>query len=86
MEPAKGRSMWPKINMPPLLPPEVNKVAGRPKLCRRKDPKEPKKSEQLSRRGAIMTCSICSETGHNKKGCPNKSSVSYFISYFIVNY
>ena len=86
MEPAKGRSMWPKTNMPPLLPPEVNKVAGRLKICRRKDPEEPKKSEQLSRRGAIMTCSICSETGHNKKGCPNKSAVSYFISYFIVNY
>ena len=34
MEPVKGRSMWPKTKIPPLLPPEVKKAPGRPKICR----------------------------------------------------
>ena len=43
MGPTKGRSIWPKTNMPPMLPSQVNKVTERPRICRRKDLEEQKK-------------------------------------------
>ena len=76
LQPVKGRNMWPKTKIPPLLPPEVKRISGRPKVCRRKDPEEPKKMGKLSRRGAIMTYSLCKETGHNRNDCPKKAQVS----------
>ena len=83
LQPVKGRNMWPKTNIPPMLPPKVNRSAGRPKISRRKDPEEPKKSGKLSRRGAIMTCSLCQSKGHNRKGCPSKDTVSAYLSFSI---
>ena len=37
IQPFVGKDMWPKTNMPPILPPDVHKVPGRPKKSRRKD-------------------------------------------------
>ena len=76
MQPVKGRNMWPRTKIPPLLPPKFIRSAGRPKISRRQDLEEPKKSRKLSCKGAVITCSRCKETGHNKKGCPNIANVS----------
>ena len=65
--------MWPESEKPPVKPPTVRQMPGRPKLKRRKDVDEPRKSGKLSRKGVDMTCSLCREKGHNKKGCPNKN-------------
>ena len=69
----KGKNMWPESEKPPVEPPTVRQMLGRPKLKRRKDVDEPRKSGKLSRKGVEMTCSLCREKGHNKKGCPNKN-------------
>ncbi|CAN1121126.1 hypothetical protein LINPERHAP2_LOCUS600 [Linum perenne] len=53
---------------------------GRKKLKRRKEAwelevqktnKEGCLTSALSRKGTIMTCSICKKPGHNKRGCPS---------------
>ena len=47
MELAKGRSMQPKTQMPPLLPPEVKKVPGRPKFVEGRHLKNLKKVKKI---------------------------------------
>ena len=62
-------------NHAPIQPPKVLRMPGRPKLNRRKDKDEPKKTKsygKISKQGARMTCSLCKNEGHNKKGCPKK--------------
>ena len=69
----KKKNIWPESEKPPVEPPTVRQMLSRPKLKRRKDVDEPRKSGKLSRKGVEMTCSLCREKGHNKKGCSNKN-------------
>ncbi|XP_033515501.1 uncharacterized protein [Nicotiana tomentosiformis] len=63
--------MWPKSNNPPVEPPEVKPMPGRPKRCSRRDNDVPRKKKwgKASKKGAKMTCSNCHQSGHNKKWC-----------------
>lgn len=75
LQPIPDKKDWPKsMTEDPILPPLVRKMPGRPKVCRRKDPNEPQKHKSsgcnLSRKGMIMTCTLCHKEGHNKRGCP----------------
>ena len=75
IQPVTNMAMWPKTTNPPVLPPEIKKLPGRPRKCRRKEQTE-NKTGKLSKRGVEMTCSLCHAKGHNKKGCPmNPQSV-----------
>lgn len=89
METMDGNESWPQSAKPNLLPPDVEKMTGRPKLYkRRKQPGEnsgkdvpPPLSKttitrigKLGRQGVIMTCSHCHQQRHNAKGCPLKKA------------
>ena len=70
--------MWPTSNNPIVKPPKIKKLPGRPGKVRRKKVNESTKTEKLSKRGVVMTCSKCGTQGHNKRGCPtiNQASTS----------
>ena len=66
--------MWPKTGNEVIAPPAVRRLPGRPKLNRKKDKDEPKKVGKLSKQGQIITYRICNTPGHNKRGCPQRST------------
>ncbi|XP_060172235.1 uncharacterized protein LOC132603269 isoform X5 [Lycium barbarum] len=75
IQPVTNMAMWPKSTNPPVLPPEIKKLPGRLRKCRRKEQTE-NKTGKLSKRDVEMTCSLCHAKSHNKKGCPmNPQSV-----------
>ncbi|XVF14778.1 hypothetical protein REPUB_Repub09cG0091000 [Reevesia pubescens] len=74
----EGRKDWPKTNIEEsVMPLEIKKMSRKPKTNRKNDPNEPqklKKSSQfnLSRKGMIMTCTLCHGEGHNKRRYPHR--------------
>ncbi|PWA85378.1 hypothetical protein CTI12_AA150780 [Artemisia annua] len=60
-------SMWKRTRDPPLLPPLMRTMPGRPRKKKIIAPDE--NNSQVTRRGRIMTCSNCQERGHNKSSC-----------------
>ncbi|KAK1432692.1 hypothetical protein QVD17_09590 [Tagetes erecta] len=71
-----GEDYWPVVEMP-MDPPPIKIQPGRPKKNRRKDPHEdPKKPGKLSRHGVLISCSVCKQKGHNKRGCKQKGTAT----------
>ncbi|MDV3166550.1 MAG: SWIM zinc finger family protein ['Waltheria sp.' little leaf phytoplasma] len=76
LQPMPCMKDWPRVDLQPVKRPKYKKLPGRPKVARRKDPDEPKKNQRqpgpvvISRKGAVMTCTLCQQQGHNKRGCP----------------
>lgn len=66
IKPVRDQSHWQKMNGVTVAPP-YKKHVGRPRRCRRKEPKELEK-RKLSKHGVVMHCSICHSSTHNKKG------------------
>lgn len=75
MEPMRGEDQWEETGKPRVKPPDFKKLAGRPKLNRRKARDEPKKLGKLSKKGVVLKCSICKVPSHNKRGCPTNTEV-----------
>ncbi|KAL2934728.1 Gag-Pol polyprotein [Bienertia sinuspersici] len=70
----EGERQWPRVEKN-LDPPPIKIGPGRPRRNRIKDPFEnPKKPGTIIRHGMEMTCKLCNEKGHNKRGCPNKGT------------
>lgn len=67
IRPVYGSNMWKRTRDPPLLPPLMRTMPGRPKKKRIIAPDE--NTSQVTRRGRVMTCSNCQERGHNKSSC-----------------
>ncbi|KAM3375409.1 hypothetical protein P3S68_014123 [Capsicum galapagoense] len=65
-------NMWPRSTRPPIEPPVITPMPGRPGKNRKKAKDEvvKKKFGKGTRKGRKMTCSVCKCIGHNKKGCP----------------
>nr|XP_016461892.1 PREDICTED: uncharacterized protein LOC107785169 [Nicotiana tabacum] len=72
IQPVSNMQMWPTSTNPPIEPPPIKKMPGRPKKKRRREETEHPTSGKLSRRGMEMTCSNCGGYGHNKRSCPKK--------------
>ncbi|XVF43068.1 hypothetical protein PTKIN_Ptkin02bG0011100 [Pterospermum kingtungense] len=73
LQPINGSHEWKKCGLEPLLPPILRKTPERPKRNRSKSKDELKKSKRkMGRAGVMMTCSLCGQNGHNKRGCPEK--------------
>ncbi|OIT01092.1 hypothetical protein A4A49_19934 [Nicotiana attenuata] len=70
IQPVPCMEMWPETDNPKVEPPLVVKMPGRPKKNRKKEAGEIKRAGKLSKKGITMTCSICKEANHNKRGCP----------------
>ncbi|KAM3249184.1 hypothetical protein P3L10_010953 [Capsicum annuum] len=62
--------MWPVSSNIIVAPPEISTLPGRPSKSRRKESGKTKKSRKLPRTRLVMTCSLCHDRGHNKRGCP----------------
>lgn len=72
IKPMSDSNDWPITNSDVLLPPLTKRLAGRSKRCRRRDPNEgPKSTTRVSKKGTVITCSKCKQSGHNKLGCKN---------------
>ncbi|OIT28675.1 hypothetical protein A4A49_41426 [Nicotiana attenuata] len=69
LQPLNNMEMWPASTNPPVAPPVVKSMPGRPKKVRRKEATETKKCGKLLKTGLVMRCSICKGVGHNKRGC-----------------
>lgn len=59
-----------------VQPPAVRKQPGRPKKKRKKAAEETSNSNKIRKFNVVMSCNICSKTGHNKRGCPLKDTVA----------
>ena len=67
IRPVYGSNMWKRTRDPPLLPPLMRTMPGRPRKKRIIAADE--NNSQITRRGRVMTCSNCQEPGHNKSSC-----------------
>ncbi|EEF50587.1 conserved hypothetical protein [Ricinus communis] len=67
----KGKIIWSETGLPVLEPASARKMLDIPKKVRRKNKEEPKKVRKLSRKSHVMSCGLCNNKGHNRKGCPN---------------
>ncbi|WOL20365.1 hypothetical protein Cni_G29170 [Canna indica] len=76
MEPLTGKDTWPQVEGPHVLPPPVKKMPGRPKKKRRREVHEEESSSRLSKRGVVMSCSLCKQDGHNRRSCPLRALAS----------
>ncbi|XP_070047329.1 GPI-anchored hemophore cfmA-like [Nicotiana tomentosiformis] len=63
--------MWPQSENPPVVPPKIKSMLGRPEKLRRKKAIESRKTGKLNRCGGQVTCSLCKAKGHNKRACPH---------------
>lgn len=69
-----GERHWPRVEKK-IDPPPIKLGPGRPRKNRIKDPYEnPKKPGTLTRHGMEMTCTLCKQKGHNKRGCSDKNT------------
>ncbi|WVZ25424.1 hypothetical protein V8G54_003968 [Vigna mungo] len=71
--PIKGQNVWDVTPYSNVLPPKKRTMPGRPKKKRRLEDWELKKNDsELRKGGHRKKCSIYTEIGHNKKGCPQR--------------
>ena len=70
IQPLNGQALWPRSNYTPPLPPMARRMPGRPKTKRRKDASENVGKHRMRKVGKKVTCGICAQQGHNKRGCP----------------
>ncbi|KAH0695221.1 hypothetical protein KY290_021866 [Solanum tuberosum] len=72
MRPVRGQKFWKVDHSSAMLPHDVVKQLGRPKMKRNREPNEARKRKgewSRSRKGTQMTCSNCGEPNHNVRGC-----------------
>lgn len=71
-----GHEHWPNTGKERIEPPAFKKMPGRPKINRKKDKDEVKKTSasKLPRTGRVMSCNICKEQGHNSRKCPQRTT------------
>lgn len=86
LQPVRGEKFRKVDPSQEMEPPELVKLAGRPKVKRDRQKEEAFKRQgewSLSRKGRVMTCSNCGEPNHNARGCDKvTSSHSNFINFF----
>jgi hypothetical protein len=72
--PCRDKTMWEKMNGPPVQPPVYEKKVGRPIKSRKKQHTEVqgRARPKLSKHGVIITCSWCKGENHTSVGCALK--------------
>uniref|UniRef100_A0A3Q7J9Q9 Transposase MuDR plant domain-containing protein n=1 Tax=Solanum lycopersicum TaxID=4081 RepID=A0A3Q7J9Q9_SOLLC len=72
MQPVRGQKFWKVDPSSAMLPTNVVKQLGRPKMKRNREPDEARKRKgewSQSRKGTQMTCNNCGESNHNVRSC-----------------
>lgn len=73
LEPINGGLLWPRTQFEDIGAPIPRRMTGRPKKRRNREETEPRHSKtKMSRKGGTITCSMCKQSGHNKRFCPRK--------------
>ncbi|CAI9264962.1 unnamed protein product [Lactuca saligna] len=75
INPLNGSDMWPHVDYISPLPPKRRRIPGRPSTKRKRDQIEREnqgKKHSITKRGSVMKCNICRESGHNRTTCPQK--------------
>ena len=75
IKPLNGSDMWSDVDYIKPLPPKNRRMSGRPSTKRKRDQIERElkgNKHTVLKRGMVMRCNICRETGHNKTKCPQK--------------
>ncbi|XP_031120347.1 uncharacterized protein LOC116023484 [Ipomoea triloba] len=82
IKPMAGFEKWPAIEREPPLPPLYNAKPGRPRKLRKRSAGETrpagessKASVYLTRKHVTLHCTICKQSGHNSRKCPQKPTV-----------
>ena len=68
--PTQNKNCWPKSTQCPMIPPQpINKRKGKKTMPRRRDANKEIgfTKGKVSKKGKIITCSICGAAGHNKR-------------------
>ncbi|XP_071731309.1 uncharacterized protein [Rutidosis leptorrhynchoides] len=73
LRPVNGMSTWVPNTLNKPLPPQPRTMSGRPKRKRIRavDESGSGSGARISKTGSVITCSLCLEVGHNKRGCTN---------------
>lgn len=66
--PINGQKMWPKTELPCILPPNYKHGHGRPKKLRRREPDEGSQGN-WKRNSTTHRCKKCLKYGHNARTC-----------------
>ncbi|XP_031095038.1 uncharacterized protein LOC115999322 [Ipomoea triloba] len=75
LEPINGELFWPRTDLEEIGAPIPRRMTGRPKKRRNREENEPRHSKtKMSRKGGSISCSMCKESGHNKRYCPRKTT------------
>ena len=85
MQPVRGQKSWKVDPSSAMLPPNVVKQLGRPKMKRNREPDEARKRKgewSQSRKGTQMTCNNCGESNHNVKSCYKVSTILHVFHVF----
>ena len=76
INPLNGSSMWPEVTYMKPLPPQKIRLLGRPTIKWKRDQSERESQGKtrytISKAGAVIRCTICRETGHNRSTCPTR--------------
>ena len=85
VDPIRGSNYWEKTtNATELLPPKHHVQVGRPKKKRRRSKFEdapPVQNGKLTKRGRVITCTLCRKAGHNKATCKGQGQAPTKGSY-----
>jgi hypothetical protein len=75
LQPVEGMAFWPVSDRAKPLPPKYVRMPERPKTERKRQDGEKKKPTQgrLSKKGVVIRCNVCKETGHNKTTCSRRT-------------
>ena len=77
LEPVESQDSWPTSDRPKLRAPGYNKMPGRHKTQRTREPHDkPKATNMMSRVGTVIRCAKCKGTGHNRSSFDKRSATA----------
>ena len=80
-----GPEEWPREDFDIVLPPQVRRGPGRPRIARKRAPDEPDETYKVTRQGYAHACKTCKLVGHNARTCPKKKSQQTDVVSVIAN-
>nr|KAJ0198631.1 hypothetical protein LSAT_V11C600320650 [Lactuca sativa] len=75
INPLNGSDTWPHVDYIKPLPPKSKRLLGRPSTKSKRvqiEKENQGKKHSVTKRGNVMKCNICRESGHNRTTCPQK--------------
>ncbi|XP_023633374.1 uncharacterized protein LOC111829005 [Capsella rubella] len=79
LRPVNGAKFWKDSGRPRIAAPPYKRPAGRLKGKKRikglnESPRKKKSDKKVDRKGRVVHCGLCGESGHNSRRCPHEST------------